>query len=1037
MIRKNIFNAVMPNDFVEVKHTLGRQHNVGFNFYINNELYSNMNSLEVVCMTSNHSDAQKSFYGNFLFPHTSKFNSNTVNSNNNKYFNRVKNDTGNNFINYNNQNIGKNSMFSSVKNKKTIFSFTVDKGDIINTFSNYYKVVVSRSNSNSLFAINNNKPEFGEIFVFIFKDQNKNVLWSSEPIAYNKSLYALKVEATEMREIYDNQYLYAFYKNQVLNNSSVIYNPAKGLYVYLPQINNLDIQNAELDFSIIPRCIVKYGQSYIPILTGENNNSINVVARRPAEELYLDISGGNFFNTIIEDYENNNIQNFKFEINAYLEIISENGTYNYVLPVKEVVLNRTDSSISSLYDNEKQKYIHSIHQSINCTPVAYIQKNKNKIRHEIQFDFFQKDFRDLKILDIKINNISVNAIYYESDSNLEEGISLYDINNVSNILNNTGNSPLKGIFYTYTYNNSPVTNISYYFKYDNTIIQTNEKVISADIVPYISQNEDDYFKNSIRNLSQTFKNQIDVKTNEDNINIDLDSTNYSLINIDSINLLNIDTFKSISLEYGYSDVKEFLKNCVIKINKTNNFQKNPVPAGERNIYYNNFEKFFEIKNIFNFESSENSSNILGNNVIIDVIHNSDWDNLSIISFDRANLQFLNNHSNNYTIKQDKFNIFDSSIDNFYYTYLLSIKIIPIHNLVYKYKNAGLDNDFNVRNIFNNQEEADGVNRIFYDFFYSIDPSLNYDTFITYKKSFFVETENINVFYTAIFSDIFDSCISYHEDVLYKKNLSYDKNYFRSLIEEKVLQLETTREDLFYGFEYLDKMIPDNISSTSEFVDESYKISSPVSFSTENVHNIDLNFNYDSIIKLNAGFLNDIRYYENSNNEYTVDLRMCIVPYFSSDAVNPLLTFDGNESLVKLVNINSTLCLCPKSLYYITQEKNHNFISGYYQNNISKDSSGNICIDFNCLNNLDKLDIFNNNYKQYFDSFYNLARLYGYNKLYEITLNICAIVTFKGVGFNEVRSGLDVYYSKYDQIKLLNLNQNIEYEKINNIIFTLV
>jgi hypothetical protein len=1033
----NTFNATVPSNFVEVRH-INNIDLIGFNFYIDAKTYEKLSNIEVICMSSDPENSN-SFLKNFSYIDSNRLSAEDTISTNNKFFNKINYKTNNNLVNYYNNILGKNTIFSSIKNRRNITTINIPKSDVRNIFANYYKSIANSVNSNSLFEVNTGDTSSQEIFVFLFKDSNNNVIWNSEPISNRDNLETLQTEALNNIHIYEEAYVYQYFKNEVLSNMSIGYTVSdfgddtiKLLYLSAVGIDSFN-EVSGTNMSITPRLTVRYKNSFINLSSYDSQDERSFYAEKPSDVILFNTRGESFTSSIIEDYQNNQ-QSFSFFIDCYLEIRTESKVYNILVPEKVITLSR-NGPISNFCRSENgnlDAYLYTIYNSIRIDSYFYPQKNKNKIKHELNFNNFKRDLRHLKIIKISINGQDIDDIYYESDSNLTNAISLFDIDNASNLVDSTKE---KAVFYTYSYNSNDNIECRYTFQYNNGNLETSQKVFTGTKIPYLDENNESYYGNLIKNTNRLINNQTTFIFNNENINLDLDASNPSIVFPISVNISGLSSFSETAIEFGYDNVRDFLKNCIFKIEKTNLFEKDPVPVGERPSYSNVSESFFLGNNIFDFESSTEGS-LTANNVLIDFMKNSDFDNLRIISSENANIEFLKNYNDD---PKSKFESFAPFLNNsslaFEYSYIYSFKIMPVHYLIAKYKNGGLDSDLNIRNVFDNQNEADSVNRIFYDYFYNVNSSLNDNEFSLYKESFFIDTTNISIFYRGIFEKIFNVCLNENSQEVKKESFAYQKSDFYDMLASKVTQIDagaSIRDEYIYGNSYNSNMIPAESMNFISFVDDNYKINSPNAFN-ENSNNIDIQFNYDSIIKIDGSFLNKIAKFVNGQN-YNIDLRFCIVPYFSNinnegeDIVSTYNTF------AQQVIVDNIKCIVPKIYYYSFNPKNNNTLVGYYNNKVSTNINGDLCIDFNCLNNLDnsdKIDIFDNDYKNYFSSFYEIARDLGYTQLYDISLNTAAIVTF------DDNNGTKSYYSNYSQTRLFGSQKNISYEKIKSIIFRLV
>jgi hypothetical protein len=433
--------------------------------------------------------------------------------------------------------------------------------------------------------------------------------------------------------------------------------------------------------------------------------------------------------------------------------------------------------------------------------------------------------------------------------------------------------------------------------------------------------------------------------------------------------------------------------------------------------------YYNFNTIFDIDASDTSNITATSTVNFNEFIQNDF-----IFKSKESVQFLDSLVSS---KREYFELFVEAITNFYYQNKLKITIFPIHKLISKYKNKGLDSSLNVNDFYSNTSEANSVNKLFYDMFYDSLSEISYRTILKAKESFFVENKNLNYFYDAIDNNLVRREMSSRSNNFYSSEKIIDIPTFRTIINELYPQ-RITDADPEYAYEFIARMFQKELAKKT-FPREEYSIISNINMVNQREPN-DIVLAFSDIVKFDLNFIKSLGLDLNQRgiiSGATYDIRLCLVPYFSfdQDSASSASSFDETNTLFESVSYDGKDCITLKPTLYRKEIIGYDKIlyEGLIENQISIDESD----DFSLLMNTNtrNIDLFKAEVYRFLwgNGILENARMLGYTRLYELALNVCILVTTESD-----KSGAQ-YFSDYYQIKLLNNLDNNNSEDSNNII----
>lgn len=396
------------------------------------------------------------------------------------------------------------------------------------------------------------------------------------------------------------------------------------------------------------------------------------------------------------------------------------------------------------------------------------------------------------------------------------------------------------------YNSEDIFNIS---TYANTLNTLNEKISLSR-----------FFENSSNtNINEISLNQTKVyyiNTHNKNLN-NLKFVLYRQYNHRRFEkIYNINFTKTKSSEYSKKDKEKVIKDLLKNINLVSK-----VPVIKEDLKLDSFSQISTIsienidllnnsaKNDFNYDTNESGKSLLKNTLFRittdkQLVGDDSLNNLSkCTSTKTSSLEnLINFEANNAKINENvlkEINLNDEVLNNNAEISNKSFSVInqntkfeayPIPSEIIKYKNKGLDNFDNILNFYNNQEEANNVNLLFYRMFYEAKPDLSHTEFLKIKRSFFGINTNSNVFEDAVFryltfednSKSINNSVNLSEinnaTLLFDENESTTNNTFGNLytLSDRVITLNNDNLILFEN-KYKNKVLYINIRNKIDLI----------------------------------------------------------------------------------------------------------------------------------------------------------------------------------------------------------------------------
>lgn len=1029
-----LYDAKLEEDFLEA----ARFYDNGPTFFIVNvkiksSIYEKLDSVMI------------SYFNEDIFK--SQFRSNnTVSTSNYKFYNvdtedqnQESNDINKDLVQYHTGLLGRNSIYGyNQSNESQIKSISVIKRNVYHINKSNYKIFIPFSESTDVLNLENSGNNQRLKLRIYFKNDKKNIIWDSDILTppYTLSQYVDNIDA-ELR--YD--YL-SFYVQNTLESSSLSYNtldsfpnsPAKQQTLQVSFGNAFDFsynsrrENIDADVllgrqnsNVNIEYLLKYkSQNILPV---ENVGSF-VRQNGQTSVNSLDLfyyhslkSQSNITNQIASDYFSGS-ENFKFNISLTLNTKSEASLRS--IPSYDIVLNRSNIHIRNIVEEFKTRFESQIKAKIN-PDIQFENINPRKTKHAINISGIETDLVTTKLKSILFNGLQYDYdnIYFSIDgSDASKVYALSEFNNIQEMLNENAEGDSNNLIF-YTYNNSSVygsSRVSYDFEYtlsseDANTFNAVKRIFGTENIN-ISLTEYSYLSDVVLLNSIIKANATITKTPNDSININLSSNpdNSMITKIESFVINRLDNFNDLAAKYGYEDTLTFLRSSIVRITAGSSFKPFNRELG--------IDKFYTLGEIF-AGSNENSiitSNLAFNNDII-----QDYS----LSQDNG-IRFLSSLIQNKTYE---LNELIRRYPGFEYSNGIEIQVFPVHETLRKYKSKGIDSNFNIVNLYDNEVEVKEAERLFYLLMYTSEPTLNYSTFLRSKESFFSTEISNRYFYDSIKQNISEKL---SRNNFYSNRTTINAQLFLDIVEDSEGELIDESEPS-YAYDFSNKMFSKEIKVKSfksglgkEIIWEKTKFS-------ESKPSQIISLNYSDTIMFDTNIIKRIQGDQETSvtstglTEGQYDIRLCLVPYFSFDTLSSNnSSFDENNNTFESVSYNNVNCITLKENVYNDLNFKKDIYTGFLNNKIFLDDNN----DFNLIfeSAKQKNNIFNINHmiSYYERGVINQAIELGYNKLYELALNVAVIVTSGGSKSNIK------YYSDYYQIKLLNNKKEEDAIPIGNI-----
>lgn len=978
-------------------------------------------------------------------------------------FSTIKNQ--NPLIDFYTKNFGEGFYNSYRNNNKSPESggciIDIDKSDIYYDKSNLYSLFITVKDTYILLEKENKSVENSVYFKVYVKDKSKNVIWSSSVITSPTKINDLITDTNINNEF---KYLKYFIKNDLQSAVLSITNTTgqKFLKINFPSgvanesINNItgrrlsrnsknDIvglfgtyYDNSLDSKIVDQSkdiLIDLSCTYNDINLTEKFSStyVKTSSLYDFDRQFVQFSLSNVYEKIIDDYyKNKNSFVFSLSLN-----VSSGNKLNYTVPNHTITLNRTSSVIQEILSNFNPIFIESKKSYLEGISVSYKNVNTRMVQHKIDISNVKDKLSQIKLINLKDNFRNKNTIYLSLGENTESNVlqidsieNMLDLKNISLEVEDGD----KIVFYTITLDDEISNNEKFVYTFKYFIGNNFES--SHDVIGKQTYNVDldkINYKNKTLETNKLFKKSLNIDINKTNFNLNLSSNNPMIFNINEFKLNNIDRFSGLSRFYGYDSVKEFLSACLVRFSYTSKVSKNNVSFRQDESYLRSgtvgfFEKFYNFDEIFRVNDNNeitSNDNIISNLSFQEDLKNSSFNNLIQLKrsgifdfiFDDINPKYL-------TYKFHKLNNPQSTIILSY-----DMMLYPVPSLLNKYKNKGLDNIKNVINYFNNEQETEMVDALFYDFIYNDNMQVSFSSYLKIKESFFDSNVNLNEFYKFLTKNMYDIRNLPPLDVSKLNNTT-----FNALI---LTERELENNSIY------------NTTKAENYVERMFKSSLRVQgfpFTSNNIVKSDDNSNMNTIIytlpdilKFDFDIVKAIKKINNLNGASNVGQRFINIlndsgtSFESRFALTPMLKLSNDDSIlsneeinqikassfyIDVVNEGNNTLMKPNAEFYSIVEEYQtwsNFTFDYYENYGEDSYSLTLTTPDQMLSHV--------NYKNYFTEFFNEASYFGFTKLHDIRLNVALLITTPDI-IN--LTGKNDFWCDYYQTSLL-VNETIDYD----------
>lgn len=999
-----------------------------FNVKIRQSLFEELDNIEI------------SFFNQQIFKKQFREISKDIVTTNYKYYDY---DTSSEVIedgiyNYQIQNFGKNTVLGynqSSKDEQSVIRLIIDKKNIYNVGSNSYKLFIpiqmSRQLLNEESTENGNSDRLIRLRLFIKNKENK-ILWDSGVLLPFRPLQDL---ADNVQESLNLEYL-TYYVQNTLESSSIS-------YTGIDQTEEWKRQKIKISFSdsfeygsrigdVLPSNSTSLNSStrflfnlyYNDILLRNNQGTNNSIAINYLDSDFIFFSiidNLKFITQIVEDYYSNK-ESFVFNLTMQLT----NNDIVRDIPQYTISLKRSNPIIRSIVEEIQATYTQQTLNKFNIS-FDFVNLGNRKIKHIIN----TKDLR-LPLSEISFSQMKQresNFYYIYTNENSSNAVSLENINNLEELFNELTESDDTGNRIFYTYGNSTSffgsNHIDYFLTYKKNEFELSKIVIGSEVLDEASDIQETNFLELTKEANRILKNNIEILFYEDNLNLNIQSP--MIRQIKNIKVININQFSEISSKLGYDNVSDFLSSSIVKVILNSKFNIRKLIDYSASYFYS----FIDVFNIDAFNTSNTDiDSIIDFNLLID-------NDLNIKN--KYSLQFLDSR-----IKSEKLELFNTlitQIPDFYYESNFEIYILPVHNLMSKYKNKGLEENLNVSNYFNIQEEANSVNKIFYDMFYDNSTEISFTDISKAKESYFKENTDYKLFYETIDQFILHRGKSENSSNFYSNKRKLDANSFIKIINKTSQEVEINSEP-YYAYNFNNKMFDKNIKNNT-FPKITNSILSNIDYVIMKKTDL-LLFQYPEYLNFDLNFIKDLGLGENQRRQLentSCDIRLNLVPYFLFDEEDAKgsISIKDSEDFFESILYDGKKCITLKPKKYKKSVIGYEEIlyKGVLNNNISTDKSGNFSLSVKTNHkNFDfvKTDIYRNYHTS---GVLEKARVLGYTKIYELALNVCLLIKTSS------SKNREKYFSEYYQIRLLNTSDKLKNTKniisidnISSIIFKL-
>lgn len=980
-----------------------------FNIKIRHDLFEDLDNIEI------------SFFNQKIFEDQFGKISENVSTKGYKYYDDAPENIGKGLYNYQTNSFGKNTVlgYKQSSGNQDILRLKVNKRNIYNSGTNSYKLFIPIQKTRDILNAENNAEENStssdnliRLRLFIKSKENR-ILWDSGVLLPFKPLQEL---VNGVQESLNLEYL-TYYIQNTLESANISYTGIDQQFDRLNRKIKVSFSQA-FQFRGIgdvlstnnaretPTLLFNLYYDNIMLKRGNSiDNRIGINYLDNNEILFSIIDNSQFIKQISEDYYAKK-ENFVFNLTMQFS----NNSVTRDIPQYTIVAKRSDDIIKNIIEEINVLYTEQILNKFNIN-FDFVNLGNRKIKHIINTEDLALPLSEISMSKITQRGESFYNIYAKEDNS--ETISLNNFDNLEEIFNELSESDSEGnrIFYTYGSSTSLFgsSNIDYSLTYKKNDFELLKNPKGTEILDEKLDIQELNFLEVTKEANRILKNNTEILFFEDNLNLNVQ--NPMIRQIKNIKISNTSQFSNISNRLGYDNVSAFLSNSIVKLVLSSKFNLTRLENYGVSYYYN-------FSDVFNVDSTDTSNSNISSIVDFNLLVNND-----LVVKNKYSLQFLDSLTSN---KLSLFNTLKTRIPNFYYQNIVEIYILPVHNLVSKYKNKGLEENLNVSNYFDLQEEANSVNKIFYDMFYDNSTEVSFTDITKAKESYFKENSNYKEFYDVIDEFIFLKAKSESSSSFYNNSRKIDANEFIDIIN-LTPQEETIISEPSYAYDFSNRMFNNKVIKNNTFPKVANSILSNIDHVVRRETDI-LILQYSEYLKFDLNFIKGLGLEINQrglleNTSY--DIRLNLVPFFLYDEGE--LRFDETHDFFESISYNGKNCITLKPAKYKKEITGYEEIlyKGILNNNISIDDADNFSLILN-TNHKDFDFVGTDIYKNYYTSgIIDQARALGYTKIYELALNVCLLLKTSSDKDGEK------YFSEYYQIKLLNNSDRLE--NSNNVI----
>jgi hypothetical protein len=977
-----------------------------FNMKIKNSFLEKVSEIDIVSFTE--SDFSTQFDASQLLVGTDNYN----------FFNKNTINVENSLVKYHNQNFGSFFKYTQEKDDhKNIEVIKKDRSDLFFSNGNLYKIFLTKAEKEILLEKDNVEENNNKKLKFrvLLKDVLGNIIWDSNVVTLLNNLSYIinnfKLEA--------NLDVLRLYLQNITDALSLSYEEqdSRQVRAELSRLLNVKTSDESLINTIGGPSNLNYSLSYkdLPMINIDFNG----------QKSYFTIRNNTaFLIQLFNDYYNNQ-ENFEFEVSLSLNI----NEINLTSQVKSIVVHRNNfiKKIVEFY------YYHftNIIKNRNNVSVEYTNYNNFRVKHKIDISNFKENLNSIKLSNIINSNNIYNDynIFFDNSKDVPRLYLISDFYSLEDLYRNSLESEEDNEIVFYTYNQSTSENFTsqyYVFSYfinekefgwyveGTDSLLDNSRILSQDI---------DNIGSDIIEVNNVISENIELEFLEnDAMNLNLSQEEPSLLNLDLVKINNLNSLLTYSNKFGYDNTTEFLQNMIVRVTSSSYF--NTLSSKKSEIV-----STFILSELFNINASI-TENIFNSTFDFKSILGVDLDLVSNVSKNQGNqnLSFVTDKFS-YVEKLEMIRRLASENFNFYYTKDIKLQFFPVHYLLHKYKDAGLDESNNINNVFNNIEELEKLENLLYEIYFKNDPELALNSYEEIKRSYFNNIDRRKTFYNSI-NKIFESLSSSLKNLKTKaeRRLSYEDFELKILNESNVVK---NNVDERYNFKFSERMFRLMNQKQSRFPYLINGITSNFKQYLDKTKPLRIILNFSDTLSLDASFLNKI-YADYENNEYEtidklrLDVKLNLVPYFKCEKYANVSS--ANDKVFSKVLVNGVDCLTLKSSQFrksiVGYEKS--LYEGVKNVDIVGLNTENTLASIN-MNKYD-LDLFKTDvYRAYLNSgLINKLNSENSTELFELGLRVCLIATVTE------KSGNNIYYSDYQTILIFNNTNKNNSININNI-----